>query len=165
MGDVLRLTWDQWNGLGFVLTQSKTKEAIAAPILSDDLRDQPIGMVRDVGHIVLSELTGQPYNMPTFHAAFAKSGRQPSCRPISRRGTHAVLPSARPATAARPTMSPVAQRAPEPPVRGTLYPAKRQHGRQHATETEAVPKWQNDGKHHNKINDLVGKNLLLGKQI
>lgn len=71
-GDTLRLTWGQWNGNGFSLSQSKTKARVAVPILSAALREQLTGMERRGVQVIINEVTGRAYRISEFQNAFRK---------------------------------------------------------------------------------------------
>jgi integrase len=72
IGDVLRLTWSQWSGSEFALTQTKRKAKVAIPVLSNDLLGRLNSMERKGVQIVLSEVTGRPYAYGAFRSAFAR---------------------------------------------------------------------------------------------
>lgn len=69
-GDVLRLSWGQWDGYQMALTQSKRKAQVTVPAAV--VRDQLNSMDRAGVQIVISEATGRPYTAHAFSGAFRR---------------------------------------------------------------------------------------------
>lgn len=69
--DVLRLSWSQWEGSGFWITQSKTGQKVFAPV-SPHLAAELNGMTKEGIYLVLSETTKRPYKRHHFAHEFAR---------------------------------------------------------------------------------------------
>lgn len=69
--DVLRLTWSQWEGSGFWVTQSKTGEKVFAPV-SPELAAELSAMTKEGIYLVLTESTKRPYKRHHFAHEFAR---------------------------------------------------------------------------------------------
>lgn len=69
--DVLRLSWSQWDGSGFWVTQHKTGQKVFAPV-SPQLAADLNGMTKEGLFLVLSETAKRPYSRPTFSREFAE---------------------------------------------------------------------------------------------
>lgn len=64
-GDVLGLTWAQWNGQAFEVSQSKTGARLSIPVFSG-LRKRLNAMPRTAVQVIVSEATGRPYRADHF---------------------------------------------------------------------------------------------------
>lgn len=71
--DVLRLTWSQWDGSGFWLTQSKTGERVFTPV-SPRLAAELNAMTKEGIYLVLTE-SKRPYSRANFSRDFAEVRR------------------------------------------------------------------------------------------
>jgi site-specific recombinase XerD len=69
--DVLRLSWSQWEGSGFWVTQSKTGQKVFAPV-SPQLAAELNTMTKEGIYLVLSEATKRPYKRHHFAHEFAR---------------------------------------------------------------------------------------------
>lgn len=73
--DVLRLSWHQYRAGSFYLTQSKTGEQVGVPV-SPETRVMLDDMDRKGVHVIISEMSGQPYRGQAFRDAFATIRRK-----------------------------------------------------------------------------------------
>lgn len=73
--DVLRLTWHNYGGGAFSFRQTKTGKAVGVPV-SAETRAALDAMDRTGVHVVISEITGQPYGGQAFRDAFATIRRK-----------------------------------------------------------------------------------------
>jgi integrase len=70
-GDVLRLTWSQYEAGSFTLRQHKTGRLVSIPATTE-LRDVLTGAARKSPIIVIAETTGRPYREDHFRHEFAR---------------------------------------------------------------------------------------------
>jgi len=71
-GDILDLTWGDWTGDGFKVTQNKTGKRLSLPIhraLASEMRKL---RQAPATHVLISEATGQPYKEDHFRHEFAR---------------------------------------------------------------------------------------------
>jgi integrase len=70
--DILALTWEQWDGAAFTLTQRKTGTRVRLPV-SDAMAVELNALGHRRGTIIVSETTGRPYRQHHFVHAFARA--------------------------------------------------------------------------------------------
>lgn len=77
-GDILRLTWTQWDGRSVSLRQGKTGawvDVLATPELKAALDAAP----RRAVQVVVNEATGRPYEHTNFNAVFRRARKAAGC--------------------------------------------------------------------------------------
>jgi integrase len=70
-GDILALTWNDYDGAAFTIVQNKTKHALRVPVMPD-MQARLAAMKRQAVQIIVSEATGRPYQPFHFGHEFSR---------------------------------------------------------------------------------------------